>query len=239
MIFFIMSEKKKKQTRARAPEKKAEQFEKILDVGREMFVKFGSHGFSMRALAKELNMTQPNLYNYVNSKRELWIAIRKKYFKDLNEVISDIVKNHRGPYIELFMRLSEGFLEFSSVDHIRFQMMFLIPAPRSKKVGPLEAGYEPENLVKRILDLIIKAVKSLGVEVDKSTTNILYLLFATLLGAVLTEGFLKIHSKIGEPIAGDFYDLPPKEYRDFVLNEIRGRLERTPLIEELENKEKT
>ena len=60
-----MSNNNRKQTRARAPEKKAEQFEKILALGREMFVKFGSHGFSMRALAKELGMTQPNLYNYV------------------------------------------------------------------------------------------------------------------------------------------------------------------------------
>ena len=37
---------KKKQTRARAPEKKAEQFERILDMGREMFVKFGTHGLA-------------------------------------------------------------------------------------------------------------------------------------------------------------------------------------------------
>ena len=113
--------------------------------------------------------------------------------------------------------------------------MFLIPAPKSKQVGPLEKGYEPENLVKRVLDLIIKAIDSVGVEVDKDTTNILYLLFATLLGAVMTEGFLKIHSKIGEPIAGDFYELTPQEFRVYVLKEIRDRLERTPLIKELDS----
>ncbi len=233
-----MSEKKKKQTRARAPEKKAEQFEKILDVGREMFIQYGSHGFSMRKLASELDMTQPNLYNYVKSKRELWIAIRKKYFRELNVIITGIVKNHKGPYIDLFVNLCKSFLQFSSEDYIRFQMMFLIPAPKSKRVGPLEKGYEPENLVKRVLDLIIKAIDSVGVEVDKDTTNILYLLFATLLGAVMTEGFLKIRSKIGEPIAGDFYDLTPKEFRAYVLKEFRERLERTPLIKELDDKKK-
>ena len=77
-----MAEKKRKSTRARAPEKKKEQFNMILEEGKELFIRYGGHGFSLRALAKRMKMSQSNLYNYVQSKRELWIAIRIKYFKE-------------------------------------------------------------------------------------------------------------------------------------------------------------
>ncbi|MBK5134244.1 TetR/AcrR family transcriptional regulator, partial [Candidatus Bathyarchaeota archaeon] len=60
--------------------KKAAQFEQILEAGKELFLEKGRDGFSLRGLAKILGMNQNNLYNYVESKRELWIAIRNKFF---------------------------------------------------------------------------------------------------------------------------------------------------------------
>jgi len=216
----------KKTTRARAPEKKAEQFEKILELGREMFVKFGSYGFSMRALAGKLDMTQPNLYNYVSSKRELWIAIRTKYFKELNDGVRKIINEGRGSFIDVFMQLSENFLEFAGVDYKRFSMMFLISAPPSKKVGPLEEEYKPFLILKIILDLVRKAIKTENLKDEKANTNILYYIFGTLLGAAMTEADLKLRHKITEPIIGDYYNLSPREFREFVLKEVRERLER-------------
>jgi AcrR family transcriptional regulator len=67
-----------KPIRARSEEKKNIQFEKILDAGKELFIEKGESGFSMRNLAEMLNMTKNNLYHYIESKRELWIAIRNK-----------------------------------------------------------------------------------------------------------------------------------------------------------------
>ena len=68
-------------TRARSPIKKAEKFEEILKEGRNLFLKHGSEGFNMRAIAKKVDMQQGNLYNYVQSKRELWFAVIQKDFQ--------------------------------------------------------------------------------------------------------------------------------------------------------------
>jgi len=60
-----------KQIRARSEDENALQFERILEAGKDLFLKKGSEGFSMRNLAEMLDMTKNNLYNYVERKREL------------------------------------------------------------------------------------------------------------------------------------------------------------------------
>lgn len=218
----------KKKTRARSPEKKAEQYDRILEGGKDMFVKYGSHGFSTRALAQKLGMTQPNLYNYVTSKRELWIAIRTKYFNEYSEGLKKLINEHQGTYTELFYKFSEYFLEFASADYKRFQLMYLISAPPSKKVGPLEKEYKPFLLTKMFLDIAKKAVEA-G-EVNRNTAiELFYSMYAHLFGAAKVEADLKLRSKITEPIIGDFYTLTAKKYRTYILNEIRDRLERNIL----------
>ena len=218
----------KKKTRARSPEKKAEQFDRILEEGKDMFVKYGTHGFSTRALAQKLGMTQPNLYNYVKSKRELWIAIRTKYYNEYLEGLNKIINEHQGSYTELFYKFAEYFLEFASVDYKRFQLMYLISAPPSKKLGPLEKSYKPFQLTKMILDIAKKAVEA-G-EINKNTTvELFYSIYAHLFGAAKVEADLKLRNKITEPIIGDFYTLSAKKYRSYVLREIRDRLERNLL----------
>jgi len=48
----------------------------------------------MRNLAQKLDMTKNNLYNYVESKRELWIAIRNKFYKQFKEENIEIIKSY-------------------------------------------------------------------------------------------------------------------------------------------------
>ncbi|MFX1338251.1 MAG: TetR/AcrR family transcriptional regulator [Promethearchaeota archaeon] len=218
----------KKKTRARSPEKKAEQFDKILEEGKDMFVKYGTHGFSTRALAQKLDMTQPNLYNYVSSKRELWIAIRIKYYNEYSEGLKKIINEHQGSYTELFYKFSEFFLEFAAADYKRFQLMYLISAPPSKKVGPLEKGYKPFQLPKLFLDLAKDAVKAGEIRSD-TATELFYSMYAHLFGAAKVEADLKLRNKITEPPTGDFYRLTAKKYREYILKEIRDRLEKNIL----------
>jgi len=218
----------KKKTRARSPEKKAEQFDKIIEEGKDMFVKYGTHGFSTRALAQKLGMTQPNLYNYVSSKRELWIAIRTKYYNEYLEGLNKIINEHQGSYTELFYKIAEYFLEFASVDYKRFQLMFLISAPPSKKLGPLEKSYKPFQLTKMMLDIAKKAVEA-G-EINRNTAvELFYSIYAHLFGAAKVEADIKLRSKITEPIIGDFYTLSATKYRAYILREIRERLEKNIL----------
>jgi AcrR family transcriptional regulator len=88
-----------KQTRARSEDKKADQFERILEAGKRLFLEKGSQGFSMRNLAEMLGMTKNNLYNYIESKRELWIAIRNKFYNQFKEENLEILKAYGWYYV--------------------------------------------------------------------------------------------------------------------------------------------
>ena len=52
-----------KKTRSRSPEKKAQQFEKILELGKQLFEERGRDGFTLGGLAKKLGMNKNNFYN--------------------------------------------------------------------------------------------------------------------------------------------------------------------------------
>ena len=220
-----------KKPRARSPEKKAAKFEKILDGGIELFVKYGTHGFSMRALAKQLDMTQANLYNYVQSKRELWMAIRMKYCKQYNESLDKIFNDNKDSYFNFFSKWVEFFLEFASVDFARFQIMYLISAPSSKKVGPFEEKYRPIPVIEFGIIETSKALKEKKIK-NIDATKIFYYLFGLVIGIATVEANLNLEPKITEPISLFSIKLTPQEYRVFALNRIKKELK--TLLNELD-----
>jgi len=217
--------KPNKKTRARSPEKKAEQFDRILEMGREMFIKYGTHGFSTRILAQKLGMTQPNLYNYVSSKRELWIAIRTKYYNEFYKDIRKIIREHKGTIIELLYKFAEFYLEFAAADYKRFQIMFVLSAPPSKKIGPLEKEYNPFLTTKFVLDFVQRAIDAKELVPDGSL-ELFYSIYSLIYGAAKVEADLKLRDKITEPMTGEFYSLSSEEFRKFILKELRDRIER-------------
>jgi len=151
---------KLKQTRARSDDKKADQFERILEAGKKLFLEKGTQGFSMRNLAEMLGMTKNNLYNYVESKRELWIAIRNKFYSQFKEENLKIVENHEGSTCDLIIKLYEHFLDFADRDYDKFRMMFnVIDAPPSNKIGPIESDYKEFRLLDGTTKLIQKAIR--------------------------------------------------------------------------------
>ena len=151
---------KLKQTRARSEDKKADQFERILEAGKKLFLEKGTQGFSMRNLAEMLGMTKNNLYNYVESKRELWIAIRNKFYIQFKEENLYIIENHEGSTCDLIIKLYEHFLDFADRDYDKFRMMFnVIDAPHSNKIGPIESDYKEFRLLDGTTKLIQKAIR--------------------------------------------------------------------------------
>ena len=139
---------KLKQTRARSEDKKAEQFERILKAGKELFLEKGTQGFSMRNLAEMLGMTKNNLYNYVESKRELWIAIRNRFYNQFKEENLEIIRKHEEGKCDLVLKLYEHFLDFAEKDYDKFRMMFnVVEAPHSNKIGPIEKKYKEFKLL--------------------------------------------------------------------------------------------
>jgi len=160
---------KLKQTRARSEEKKADQFERILEAGKQLFLKKGTQGFSMRNLAEILGMTKNNLYNYIESKRELWIAIRNKFYSQFKEENIEIIRSHKGSTVDLIIKLYKHFLEFAERDYDKFRMMFnVIDAPPSKKIGPIEKTYKEYGLLDGTTKLIQKAIDNGEIEIDNA-----------------------------------------------------------------------
>ncbi len=215
----------KKKTRARSPEKKAEQFDKILEEGKKLFIQYGTQGFSTRILAQRLGMTQPNLYNYVTSKRELWIAIKSKYYDDYFKGFQNILDEHTGSYLDLFYKLVEYLIEFLNADYERFQIMFILSAPPSKRKGLLEKSYKPFPILKFALELVEKAAKNNEINREMAM-ELFYSIYSYILGVTKVRYDLSVSSKISESLEG-FSSMPYKKYRELILKEIKDRIERS------------
>ncbi len=214
-----------KRTRARAPEKKKKQFDTILEVGKNLFIKYGSQGFSLRELANKLNMAKSNLYNYIESKRELWFAIRTRYFAEYEEGFIEIIRNHKGNNIELWVKWARYFLEFAAADNKRFEMMFFVKAPSSNKIGPFEKKYQPLEIIKKGIDITLHALE-IGEFKEDEPIKLHYYMYATCLGAAKIEADLKKTNKISEPLTVEEKILSSEDFREFFLKEFRTRLEK-------------
>lgn len=180
---------KLKQTRARSEDKKADQFERILDAGKELFLKKGTEGFSMRNLAEMLGMTKNNLYNYVESKRELWIAIRNRFYNQFKKENLEIIQNHKDSKCDLIIKLYEHFLDFADRDYDKYKMMFnVIEAPPSSKIGPIEEKYKEYRLLDGTTKLVQEAIDE-G-EIKKDSASLLSLLTYSI---VMGVAYIQMH----------------------------------------------
>lgn len=223
-----MSEKTfKKQTRSRSPEKKAAQFEQILEAGKTLFLEKGRDGFSLRGLAKILGMNQNNLYNYVESKRELWIAIRNKFYKQYRDENVKIIKNHKGSTTELLMKIFTNFLEFADKDFGAFGMMHLTESPPSDKIGPFEKEYREFKYLRGTARVIKLAIEE-GEIKDSNAEMLTFFSYSLILGAAMVERHMRTIEQNAK-YKGDFAseigqfgeaDFSRKDFRNFVLEKL-------------------
>ncbi len=222
---------KRKKTRHRSPEKKAQKFDNILEVGKQLFLEKGRDGFSMRGLAKRLKMDPNNLYNYVESKRELWIAIRKKFYEQYRNENREMIKNFSGSIVKLLLIISEHFFEFAEKDFAAFRMMHVIPSPPSKKVGPFEKEYKQFNFLDRTTQLIQKGIDKHEIK-DNNAALLSFYLFSIILGATLVEKAMrdientidKTGKEIDERLQFGTQTFTSKEFREYTLRKIQALL---------------
>ena len=214
---------KLKQTRARSEDKKADQFERILEAGKQLFLEKGSQGFSMRNLAEMLGMTKNNLYNYVESKRELWIAIRNKFNAQFKKENLEIIKNHEGSKCDLILKLYEHYLDFADRDYDKFRMMFnVVDAPHSTKIGPIESDYREYRLLEGTKNLIQEAIDE-G-EITKGSASVLTLFtYSIVLGIaymqmIRSEEVRRSHSSpVWETMQLSQVDVSNKTFKEYTL----------------------
>lgn len=189
---------------ARTDEEKEKLKEQIIEEGRNLFVSKGSYGFSTHALAKKLNMSQSNLYNYFKSKRELYIAIRREDINKLKTDIESIINSHQDGYIDLFKKIALYYLDFARTERRRFQMMFAIPPPplTSNNIGPIERKYTRIDPIKPLREIVKKAMEE-GEIIKTDPSQLTYMLYALFHGATAVERDLRWQLNIIEPLSED------------------------------------
>jgi AcrR family transcriptional regulator len=214
---------KLKQIRARSKDKKAIQFERILVEGKKLFLTKGPEGFKMRNLAENLGMSKNNLYNYVISKRELWIAIRNSFYSQLKTENIEIIKNHKGNSCNLVLKLYSHFMEFARKDYDRFRMMFnFLQAPYSSKLGKQELAYQEFRLLEGTTNIIKKAFNECEIE-DVNASSISLLIYSIVMGILYIEMNRttrngEIPSPIWESNQINESNVPIKLIQDYTLN---------------------
>lgn len=84
------------------------QRERIMDCASQVISDFGYHHLSMRNLAKQLNMTASNIYNYFSSKEILYLNTRRRGFELLFSYIKNTeskLDKNRGTLFDLSVKV--------------------------------------------------------------------------------------------------------------------------------------
>lgn len=95
----------------------------ILDCAFDILVTQGYEGLSMAKIGADMNMTAANLYNYYANKDELLIAIHKKAFGMLYNVLYDAAKNENSQMARLRI-LTNAFVKFGVENINIYDIMF-------------------------------------------------------------------------------------------------------------------
>ncbi|MFX1570559.1 MAG: TetR/AcrR family transcriptional regulator [Promethearchaeota archaeon] len=233
-----------KKTRSRSPEKKAQQFEKILETGKQLFQEHGRDGFTLGGLAKKLDMNKNNLYNYIESKRELWIAIRKKCYEQYRNENRDIIKESDDTNIDTLLKIFTHFFEFAEKDYAAFRIMHLIRPPSSDKIGPFEIEYKQFSFLDGTTRLIQKAIDN-GEIKENNAALLSFFMFSLLLGATMVEKAMRnieeANNKEGKEVEErkqfGTQSFTSKEFRKYTLRKIqKGFTDPNLIIDEFEYK---
>ena len=97
--------------RARSAKDKEVQFKKILKIGEELLREKRGRSFSLRELARRLDMAPSNLYNYVKNENELRVAILHAHFNMSSEDLEQLTEMQGKTYIEMMEALLMHFFE--------------------------------------------------------------------------------------------------------------------------------
>jgi len=139
--------------------------------------------------------------------------------------------------------LAQSFLEFASEDYPRFRIWQFIPAQdlvvdeitkKPKEIGPFERNYQPANLINQGIALISRKAKEFNINLE-NPERLLFYMYSVVLGAAKAENELKLSQlmikkkvvdQIYEPYAISSDTLSPESFRNYVLEEIKHKVER-------------
>ncbi|PID63325.1 MAG: TetR family transcriptional regulator [Ignavibacteriae bacterium] len=102
--------------------KKADIQKTILEVAKKLLLEYGYQKTSMRAIAKEANVTLSNIYNYFKNKDEILEVILRPVLKDMEQLF----KRYNDPYY-----ITTNWVEVDDIseidefkEHVKFIIMY-------------------------------------------------------------------------------------------------------------------
>lgn len=201
----------------------------ILDAAQELFESEGREKLTSEAVAEKSNMSsRGHIYHYFKSKRELWIALRSRYFKLLQSEFNSIEENHKGSNLDLLIKLVERFLEFSAANRRRFHFMFKLQPPLSKEMGPYELGLRairPFQLLDYIQEIVERAMDKGEIYQHNSYMLTAFLYQITIGTAMIEQGFSRFPSNDENPTEFEKVIAEHKDFikknREFSLNQLQ------------------
>jgi len=181
-----------KKTRARSISEKQKVFTEIIHKGRELFLRYGVGGFTLRALASELDMGQASIYTYFQSKRELWFAIVEEDFREIEKQISKHIESYSGKYMDLPVQIAQLYFDAIIKDYRKFRLIFKTSPPSHPKSfkkgliekGPIEEQYEIKT-IKILVDIFEKASRN-GEIRERETTKLAYFVWSLTFGTMFS-----------------------------------------------------
>jgi AcrR family transcriptional regulator len=228
---MVKRKEKPKQKRARSKEDKAHQMEKIIEGSLSLIREKGFFGFEMRALAKHLNMSKGNLYNYVSSKRELWIAVRIKTMRDFKAGIEETAFSGKEQNsIEILKNIGRFVFDFAAEDSNRWKLMTSTRPPDppikdgKKFIGPIEKSYESSQ----VLDVIFKILQdghSKGEIKDLDLKLTGFYLYSIVLGVTYLEYDILTDDIVRDSQFHEDLKFDRKKLRELALQQVNKLLE--------------
>ena len=175
----------------------------ILDKSLELINEDGYNNFTMRKLAKKLNMTATPIYQYYNNKDELYLAVLTQSFENLYEIILNAYDSGNNP-MERLKSVGREYIKFGIDNANAYNIMLVLDVPKFYDyVGtPTEhiAFLELEAALK-VIDFGKKVIKESGlIKKELPTTSM-----ATFQLLCAMHGFISfVNNKVAD------YILKPK-----------------------------
>ncbi|MHA1803661.1 MAG: TetR/AcrR family transcriptional regulator [Promethearchaeota archaeon] len=125
---------------------------RILEKALDIIIEEGFDKLTMRKLAKRMNMTAANLYNYFINKEELYLYLDNESYKELHGMIVRAISKQ--PSIEEKIKACfSAYIEFGLRYPFRYDMMFNRFSPKSTDYIGTESEEVAFNQVKEALKI--------------------------------------------------------------------------------------
>lgn len=174
--------------KARTPEEISEVKQNILNKALELINEDGYNNFTMRKLAKKLNMTATPLYGYYENKDEIYLSVVMQGFENLYQILKDAYNEGENSE-EKLKNICRQYMKFGIDNPNFYNVMFVLNVPKyydyvgtsTEQTATLEL-----NSAIKVRDFGIKAIKESGLisEQASDTSMIIIQLMCSMHGFI-------------------------------------------------------